>query len=53
MGDYVGGTTPRMPKFKAIAPVGTSRHMGEISLSRSYGIFALWFLSSYLLLFLA
>jgi len=31
MGDYVGDITPT-PKFKAIAPVGASRHMGEISL---------------------
>jgi len=31
MGDYVGDIIPK-PKFKTIAPVRASRHMGEISL---------------------
>jgi len=35
MGDYVGDNTSK-PKFKPIAPVGASRQMGEISLSRGF-----------------
>jgi len=31
--------SPRIPKFKAIVPVGASRHTGEISLSRGFIFF--------------
>ena len=32
--------SPRMPKFKAITPVGAYRHMDEISLSRGFYFFS-------------
>jgi len=35
MGDYVDDMASK-PKFKPIAPVGASRQMGEISLSRGF-----------------
>ena len=39
MGDYVGDMT-QQAKLKPIAPVGASRQMGEISLSRGFYFFS-------------
>jgi len=36
----MSATRPRMPKFKPIAPMGTSRQMGEILLSRGMQLFS-------------
>ena len=35
----MSATLSRMPKFKSIAPIGESRQMGEILLSRGFDFF--------------